>query len=75
MVGNIFEWCSDYFYVNNPESRTSKFSGEYSDLLLDMERVIRGGSFNDYWRVARCAFRNKFNPKKNSNFIGFRVMH
>ncbi|NWG05951.1 MAG: SUMF1/EgtB/PvdO family nonheme iron enzyme [Chloroflexi bacterium] len=36
-------------------------------------RVLRGGSFNNNSRNARCACRNRNNPDNLNNNIGFRV--
>jgi hypothetical protein len=36
-------------------------------------RVLRGGSFNNNRRNARCAYRNRNNPNNWNNNIGFRV--
>jgi hypothetical protein len=36
--------------------------------------VLRGGSFNNNRRNARCAYRNRNNPDNWNNNIGFRVV-
>jgi hypothetical protein len=36
-------------------------------------RVLRGGSWNNNQRNARCAYRNSNNPDNRNNNIGFRV--
>lgn len=36
--------------------------------------VLRGGSFNNNQRNARCAYRNRNNPDNINNNIGFRVV-
>jgi hypothetical protein len=35
--------------------------------------VLRGGSFNNNERNARCAYRNNNNPKNRNDNNGFRV--
>ncbi len=37
-------------------------------------RVLRGGSFNNNQRNARCAYRNNNNPDNRNDNIGFRVV-
>ena len=39
-----------------------------------VHRVLRGGSFNNNHRNARCAYRNRNNPNNRNNNIGFRVV-
>lgn len=41
-------------------------------LAKDM-RVLRGGSFNNNHRNARCAYRNRNNPNNWNDNNGFRV--
>jgi hypothetical protein len=36
--------------------------------------VLRGGSFNNNQRNARCAYRNNNNPDNRNHNIGFRVV-
>jgi formylglycine-generating enzyme required for sulfatase activity len=36
--------------------------------------VVRGGSWNNNQRNARCAYRNNNNPNNRNNNIGFRVV-
>ena len=36
-------------------------------------RVLRGWSFNNNQRNARCAYRNNNNPDNRNDNIGFRV--
>ena len=37
-------------------------------------RVLRGGSYNNEGRRARCAVRNNNNPNNRNDNIGFRVV-
>ena len=41
------------------------------DVLKD---VLRGGSWNNNERNARCAYRNRNNPNNRNNNVGFRVV-
>jgi len=40
----------------------------------DEDRVIRGGSWNNDARNARCAYRNRNDPEDYNTNIGFRVV-
>jgi len=40
----------------------------------DIQRVVRGGSFNDNLVVSRCAFRFANDPPDKFNHFGFRVV-
>ena len=70
MGGNVWEWTHSLFkphpYHVNDGREDEKASGT---------RVLRGGSFNYYERVARCAFRFDY-VKVNLTFHdrGFRVV-
>jgi formylglycine-generating enzyme required for sulfatase activity len=69
MSGNVWEWCSsawkDYPYQAN-DSR--------EDLVGDDSRVFRGGSWDFYRRLARCASRNHDRPGLFYYSVGFRVV-
>ena len=70
MIGNVCEWCHDYFDVNyerwdvNPVGRVE---GVY--------RVVRGGGWSSRPGVCRsaCRMSQEEGPKGASNYTGFRV--
>lgn len=68
MVGNILEWThtlyKEYPYKADDGREIENETGSY---------VIRGGSFSDYHRFARCAFRGNYDPILRSYTVGFRV--
>jgi formylglycine-generating enzyme required for sulfatase activity len=37
-------------------------------------RVLRGGSFDNDHRVARCAYRSRGVPSNRYDYLGFRVV-
>ena len=40
----------------------------------DTSRVVRGGSFYDYYLYVRCAYRDESNPSHRWYDLGFRVV-
>jgi formylglycine-generating enzyme required for sulfatase activity len=70
MSGNVFEWCMTKWgwkYVDGIDAMDNTPEG-------DNVRVVRGGSFGDALRYARCAFRNFDTPDNRSYSQGFRVV-
>lgn len=66
MLGNVFEWCSDWYqpgYAPTPDST--------QDTVF---KVIRGGSFGKNKVYLRVASRAKAVPKTGSPEIGFRCV-
>ena len=63
MSGNVLEWCLNEY--ENP--RMVEVTG-------DSRRALHGGSWYDFWLVARCAFRGVNNPDFRDDTIGFRLL-
>ncbi|MCX7068555.1 MAG: formylglycine-generating enzyme family protein [Methylococcales bacterium] len=68
MAGNVYEWtCSAYFgnYDGSEKQCVSKND-------VSTSRVLRGGSWYNFARHARSAYRNYYTPDNRSSIIGFR---
>ena len=67
-VGNVLQWCSDWFgdYPTDPQNDPT---GAATGTL----RVLRGGAFVYGPKHCRCAFRGRNNPEFRNFYIGFRV--
>jgi len=73
MSGNVWEWTrsllGDYPYPAPGEDREKR-----EDSSTDAPRVLRGGSFYNDPRYARCAVRYWFHPGLRGRSVGFRVL-
>jgi len=73
MHGNVYEWCEDVVDVTAYGSR----SGTTSDPFVSSgseDRVLRGGSWHDFFWNARSANRGGYQPVVRMSSVGFRVV-
>ncbi len=71
MHGNVWEWCEDVWhesYDGAPDDGSAWLSGSQSGL-----RVRRGGSWSDYPRDLRSAYRFRISSDYRLDDIGFRL--
>ncbi len=69
--GNVFEWVEDCWnadHLGAPKSTQARTEGDCG------YRVIRGGSFYYFNKVARAFYRAKNPPGVKSYWLGFRVL-
>ncbi|MDR0361608.1 MAG: formylglycine-generating enzyme family protein [Planctomycetota bacterium] len=68
MHGNVLEWCSDWLDVYD-RTKTRDPQGASSGTF----RVYRGGSWFNYPRYCRSAYRSRLGPGLRLNYLGLRV--
>ncbi|MAH84769.1 MAG: hypothetical protein CMF65_09325 [Magnetovibrio sp.] len=70
-AGNVFEWTEDCWnpnHKNAPTDMSARLDGDCHN------RVIRGGSFYYFSKVARSYYRSKNPMNVKSYWLGFRVV-
>jgi formylglycine-generating enzyme required for sulfatase activity len=76
MGGNVWQWCQD---VYRPDAYAGLLRGEEIAALLNAEgevevnRVLRGGSYYNALAFLRCAARGFGLEQKSAPRVGFRV--
>jgi formylglycine-generating enzyme required for sulfatase activity len=79
MHGNVREWCLDYWhptYASAPTDGSAWLDGEGLNPENNSEksRLLRGGSWYDFPRYCRSAYRRPDRPGHANNDVGFRVV-
>lgn len=68
MIGNVLEWCDDY-YGDYPQDLVTDPRGPESG----GSRVLRGGSWDYFARSCRSAYRCYHDPGDRDDDVGFRL--
>jgi len=72
MLGNVLEWCWDWYsesyYGSRPDPDLDPTGPEAGS-----DKVVRGGNFFSAAEIARASFRGEWRPDSGGNGIGFRI--
>lgn len=68
MGGNVGEWCSDWFGYYSANAQTNP-----KGPTTGTARVVRGGSWNQAWRMNRSTYRHDVDPNNATMHVGLRI--
>ena len=76
MQANVCEWCRDWYHLKLPGGNDPDLSSRKGARNRDgsYSRVRRGGAWCDDGWACRSAFRQRFEPERRYDHIGFRVV-
>ena len=78
MHGNICEWCRDWYHAKLPGGIDPDLYSEKATATMnrtgDWSRSRRGGCWPDDGWPNRSAFRQRFEPNRRYDHIGFRIV-
>ena len=75
MHGNVVEWCRDWYHQKLPGGDDPDLSQTRGTRNRDgtYSRVRRGSAWTDDGWASRSAFRQRFEPERRYDHIGFRI--
>ena len=71
MHGNVWEWCEDDWHENYINAPTD--GSAWNSRSGDSAKLLRGGSWFNYARNCRSAYRRRYSRDARSYIYGFRV--
>lgn len=74
MAGNLQEWCWDWYGTPYGQPTTNNPTGPANPSPVNPYRILRGGCWDFYAIIARCADRSYGTPISAANTIGFRCI-
>ncbi len=78
MIGNVYEWCADYYHYSFYESSpgSNPLAPEVLDEKTSVTKTLRGGSCYDgfFPSYLRCATRFSYFPATTNGIIGLRCV-
>jgi formylglycine-generating enzyme required for sulfatase activity len=70
MHGNVRQWCSDYYSKEYDQRSAKDPTGPPQGTI----RVLRGGSWDDFPKNCRSAYRDSYSQTPRSAYCGFRLV-
>jgi formylglycine-generating enzyme required for sulfatase activity len=76
MHGNVVEWCRDWYHAKLPGGKDPDLSSVRGTMNRDgtFSRSRRGSAWTDEGWASRSALRQRFEPERRADHIGFRVV-
>lgn len=68
MLGNVREWCSDWYSIYTPLSQLNPQGSE-----TGTQKIVRGGYYSSYSYDTRVSYREVTEPDYYNGYIGFRL--